>query len=222
VDLLFKHRNIGGIVDVCVVVASNFGGTVKGTQGEDDAGVDTAKELATFGGLASDVLEWERGLYHEDRAAPPPAGGSDAVVVAADTMSPRDARRVCYETMFKFIAQLTSLGEHVRAPPRASEASALAAAPTVACAFQRAAREHLLSCGVPTTDARAARERLPLLHSCSVPTTDARATRECRPLLRSRGVPPTSFSCARSRRSRLLLLRSLRSRLRSPHSPPLH
>ena len=41
VDLLFEYRRaggIGGIVDVCVKVAANFGGSVKGTRGEEDEG----------------------------------------------------------------------------------------------------------------------------------------------------------------------------------------
>jgi len=127
VDLLFEYRNdggIGGIVDVCIKVASNFGGTVKGTEGEDDDGADSG-QLAQFGGRSSDVLEWEHGLYHEQDGGGGGGGGvvgggvgvgggfgfSTAIVAVTDARSPLDARIICYETMLKCIEKLTEYGE---------------------------------------------------------------------------------------------------------------
>ncbi|GMI03933.1 hypothetical protein TrRE_jg4285, partial [Triparma retinervis] len=73
-DALFDVRAISGIVDVVIATAANFGGTVKGSNCEDDevAGTNT-----------NHLFEWEHGIYVN--------GGGDG--------TPAEARKKCYDVL---------------------------------------------------------------------------------------------------------------------------
>jgi hypothetical protein len=113
--LLFDARSYGGIgfvVDVCVKVASNFGGTVKGTSGEEDDDINVAGSSSL-----TPREQQERLLYHkeENQGANAAAGaiivaGAGAVGQPAQflTQAPREK---CYEVMFGYLKKLVDEGE---------------------------------------------------------------------------------------------------------------
>ena len=112
VDLLFEYRRaggIGGIVDVCVKVAANFGGSVKGTRGEEDeGGGEGVGVLSNFGGNNMDVLEWERGLYHEDGGV----GGEGGGAGGGSMITVQQARHNAYGKMLECVEKLVGASEH--------------------------------------------------------------------------------------------------------------
>ena len=73
-DALFDVRAIPGLVDVVIATASNFGGTVKGSNCEDDE---------VMGTNMNQLFEWEHGIYSN--------GGGDG--------TPGEARRKCYDVL---------------------------------------------------------------------------------------------------------------------------
>jgi len=70
-DALMKLGYVGGIVDVCLACAANFGGTIKGTAAEEDEGADYraySKMNGQNSNANNEMLSWEIDLYHNNNA----------------------------------------------------------------------------------------------------------------------------------------------------------
>ena len=103
--VLFQLENVVGVVDVCLTVASNFGGRPQAPHSPGEVG--SAE-------ISPDMLPWERVLYHKrpqlhdgDRASAstPSTSRSSATVVGAD-VTPKDALSTCYAILFHYLSTL--------------------------------------------------------------------------------------------------------------------
>lgn len=122
-NALMSIDHVGGVVDVCLVCASNFGGSVKGTSAENDPAESPLRMDTTSG-----ALPWETGLYHDGSSgskavsAPPSSSRTVSPNVATPTrqsqQSPQsivlsgvdvtaaDARVSCYAILTHHLGQL--------------------------------------------------------------------------------------------------------------------
>jgi len=109
-SVLMELDDVGGVVDVCLVCASNFGGANARSIGSQDETGDDSK----------DMLPWERGLYHRPLGSPeenmnidqddgihspttPVNTSGTSVVMSGVDVTPADALRTCHAIIFYYI-----------------------------------------------------------------------------------------------------------------------
>ncbi|KAL3822787.1 hypothetical protein ACHAXA_005952 [Cyclostephanos tholiformis] len=102
-DILMELRNVEGLADVCLICASNFGGS--------KVPRDERKECRED--VVQDMFGWERGLYHR-----PPISGNGAdsrtagaqAIVAGIDITASDALHTCHGIIFHHISRLLKDG----------------------------------------------------------------------------------------------------------------
>jgi len=100
---LMRVGNVGGVVDVCLVTAANFGGTVKGTSAEDDEGVMVWEE----DGKKTGLLSWEVGLYQNDGVVLVDNGRKEGgMATTGMDVTCEDARVACYSILLHHLDSL--------------------------------------------------------------------------------------------------------------------
>ena len=114
-NALMSIENVGALVDICLVCASNFGGSVKGTSAEDDVAL-----FASTAQNSSSVLSWEIGLYHsgvnanneennalaQSSSTAVPSLSNQQIVVSGVEVTPLDARKSCYSILIHHLREL--------------------------------------------------------------------------------------------------------------------
>ena len=97
-DILMKLGNVEGLVDVCLICASSFGGAKVQPNKSKEMGEENFQ----------DMLGWERGLYHRPPSDSVGVGGGSTgtqIVPGIDVTSP-DALRTCHSIIFHYISKL--------------------------------------------------------------------------------------------------------------------
>jgi nuclear pore complex protein Nup155 len=105
--VLFQLQDVGGIVEVCLTAASNFGGRHKKQEPPGSPG--------SIFDSGSEMLPWERVLYHKrcdgqegnrgQNFSTTPSSPSSALVLGAD-VTPKDALSTCHAILFHYLSTL--------------------------------------------------------------------------------------------------------------------
>ena len=95
-DYLMAKKMVSTIVDVCLVAAANFGGTLRGTNAEKDE--DTSS-------YHSNTMPWETGLY-ESRGKMLATSSSAGVSITPSSSNAANARKKCYTSIFDNLHEL--------------------------------------------------------------------------------------------------------------------
>jgi nuclear pore complex protein Nup155 len=105
--VLYQLQDVVGIVDVCLTVASNFGGRHKKQEPPGSP--------ASIFDSGSEMLPWERVLYHKrchvqegsrgQNGRTTPSSPSSALVLGAD-VTPKDALSTCHAILFHYLSTL--------------------------------------------------------------------------------------------------------------------
>jgi nuclear pore complex protein Nup155 len=136
-DILMELRNVEGLADVCLICASNFGGS--------KVPCDERKECCED--VVQDMLGWERGLYH--RPSTSKIGGADSMsagaqaIVAGIDVTVSDALNTCHSIIFHHISVLLKDGNESN--QRLAEDLVATCAASSDVKFLHSLYEHLLA-----------------------------------------------------------------------------
>jgi len=95
---LMSHRLASAVIEVCLVAASNFGGSTRGITFESDE--DTVPDMQ--------ILPWESNLYQTYKSMNTGDSTNSIVVSASTSTNPESARKKCYDTAISCIDEMLS------------------------------------------------------------------------------------------------------------------
>ena len=151
-DVLTELGCVGGVVDSCLVCASNFGGARY--RYEDEAASE--KELiGDNDGYGDGVYSWERGLYHrpmESSAAPQssssaPLTPSNRTVVSGIEVTKSDALQTCHAVLFHHMTELLDSASKFGGAVRLAEQMVAVCSSSTDERFLRSLYQHLIDAG---------------------------------------------------------------------------
>ncbi len=105
--VLMELNDVVGVVEICLICASNFGGVI----------VENGNELYSTERVSGTMMAWEKGLYHRPSAAKASdeansqligSASSTAIIIGNSDVDTRkiDAQRTCYAVLFYLLNKL--------------------------------------------------------------------------------------------------------------------
>lgn len=98
--VLMDLGNAEGLADVCLICASNFGGSTVPRDERKETG-----EIPVEG-----MFDWEKGLYHQPPSDQSGDRSSSQAIVTGIDVTPADALRTCHGILFYYVTKLLSEG----------------------------------------------------------------------------------------------------------------